>query len=41
VTEQDLAQAFEAERTHLRAVGYRMLGSLAEADDVVQETWLR
>jgi len=41
VTEQDLAQAFEGQRTHLRAVAYRMLGSLVEADDVVQEAWLR
>jgi RNA polymerase sigma-70 factor (ECF subfamily) len=35
-----LAQQFEAERPHLRAVAYRMLGSLAEADDAVQESWL-
>ena len=40
--EQDwLAERFEANRTHLRAVAYRMLGSLSEADDAVQETWLR
>lgn len=32
---------FEEHRTHLRAVAYRMLGSLAEADDAVQEAWLR
>jgi len=36
-----LAQHFEEHRTRLRAVAYRMLGSLSEADDVVQETWLR
>jgi len=36
-----LAEQFEAERPHLRAVAYRMLGSLSEADDAVQESWLR
>ena len=36
-----LAQQFEDHRTRLRAVAYRMLGSLSEADDAVQETWLR
>jgi RNA polymerase sigma factor (sigma-70 family) len=36
-----LAKRFEANRTHLRAVAYRMLGSLSEADDALQETWLR
>jgi RNA polymerase sigma-70 factor (ECF subfamily) len=35
------AAAFEAERPHLRAVAYRLLGSTAEADDAVQEAWLR
>ena len=37
---QWLAEQFEAERPHLRAVAYRMLGSLAEAEDAVQESWL-
>jgi RNA polymerase sigma factor (sigma-70 family) len=36
-----MAEQFEANRTHLRAVAYRMLGSLSEADDAVQEAWLR
>ena len=36
-----LAERFEGHRTHLRAVAYRMLGSLTEADDAVQEAWLR
>ena len=36
-----LAEEFERHRAHLRAVGYRMLGSVAEADDAVQEAWLR
>ena len=36
-----LAERFEANRTHLRAVAYRMLGSLSEADDAVQESGLR
>jgi RNA polymerase sigma factor (sigma-70 family) len=35
-----LAERFEAHRTHLRGVAYRMLGSLSEADDAVQEAWL-
>jgi RNA polymerase sigma factor (sigma-70 family) len=40
--EQDwLAQRFEEHRSHLRAVAYRMLGSMSEADDAVQEAWLR
>jgi RNA polymerase sigma factor (sigma-70 family) len=40
--EQDwLAERFEANRTHLRAVAYRMLGSPSEADDAVQEAWMR
>ena len=36
-----LAERFEEQRAHLRAVAYRMLGSLSEADDAVQEAWLR
>jgi RNA polymerase sigma-70 factor, ECF subfamily len=36
-----LAQRFEANRSHLRGVAYRMLGSASEADDAVQEAWLR
>ena len=36
-----LAEEFEAHRDHLHAVAYRMLGSHAEADDAVQDTWLR
>jgi RNA polymerase sigma factor (sigma-70 family) len=42
MSEQDwLAERFEEHRAHLRAVAYRMLGSLAEADDAVQDSWLR
>jgi len=42
VTERDvLARQFEDARPHLRAVAYRMLGSVSEADDAVQEAWLR
>src|SRR3954468_24218622 len=42
MTERDyLAERFEESRSHLRAVAYRMLGSLSEADDAVQEAWIR
>jgi RNA polymerase sigma factor (sigma-70 family) len=42
VTENEwAAERFEEHRTHLRAVAYRMLGSMSEADDAVQEAWLR
>src|SRR5713226_59554 len=36
-----LAEGFESNRSHLRSVAYRMLGSMNEADDAVQEAWLR
>lgn len=41
MSDEILARQFEEHREHLRAVGFRMLGSTAEADDAVQETWLR
>jgi RNA polymerase sigma factor (sigma-70 family) len=42
MTDQDfLAERFEDSRPHLRGVAYRMLGSMAEADDAVQEAWIR
>jgi RNA polymerase sigma-70 factor, ECF subfamily len=42
VTPEDwLAEEFERQRPHMRAVAYRMLGSASEADDAVQEAWLR
>jgi RNA polymerase sigma factor (sigma-70 family) len=42
VTDRDLlAEQFEHHRAHLRAVAYRMLGSVTEAEDAVQESWLR
>src|SRR4051812_15586749 len=42
MTERDwLTEQFEANRGHLRAVAYRMLGSRSEAEDAVQEAWLR
>lgn len=40
-TQEQLADQFEDHRKRLRGVAYRMLGSTAEADDAVQETWLR
>jgi RNA polymerase sigma factor (sigma-70 family) len=41
MTELELADRFDRERPRLRAVAYRILGSLSEADDAVQEAWLR
>src|SRR4051812_23309153 len=42
MNQQDwLAEQFEDQRPHLRAVAYRMLGSFSEADDAVQDAWLR
>jgi RNA polymerase sigma factor (sigma-70 family) len=41
MTEIEIVSAFEEQRPHLRAVAYRMLGSTSEADDAVQEAWLR
>jgi RNA polymerase sigma-70 factor (ECF subfamily) len=40
-TVEGLADRFEEHRAHLRAVAYRMLGSGSEAEDAVQETWIR
>src|SRR5215467_10945179 len=40
-TPDEIGQLFDAQRGHLRAVAYRMLGSANEADDAVQEAWLR
>jgi DNA-directed RNA polymerase specialized sigma24 family protein len=39
--QRQLAERFEEHRPHLQAVAYRMLGSLSEAEDAVQEGWLR
>ncbi|HEY7935742.1 MAG TPA: sigma factor, partial [Candidatus Limnocylindrales bacterium] len=36
-----LAERFEVNRAHLRGIAFRMLGSLTEADDAVQEAWIR
>ena len=36
-----LTDRFQQNRSHLRAVAYRMLGSVSEADDALQEAWLR
>jgi RNA polymerase sigma factor (sigma-70 family) len=42
MTDQDwLAERFEANRSHLRGIAFRMLGSMTEADDAVQESWIR
>src|SRR4051794_34879749 len=41
MNDNELAELFEAHRGRLRAVAYRMLGSAGEADDAVQEAWLR
>ena len=40
-TGMDKVERFEEHRVHLRAVAYRMLGSFGEADDAVQEAWVR
>jgi RNA polymerase sigma-70 factor (ECF subfamily) len=40
-TPEKLAELFEAHRSHVRAVAYRMLGSVSEAEDAAQETWIR
>ena len=40
-TPESLAEQFEEHRAHLRAVAYRMLGSTSEAEDAVQESWIR
>src|SRR5215831_11183154 len=40
-TAEWLAQQFEEHRPHVRAVAYRMVGSVSEADDAVQEAWIR
>src|SRR5262245_22733180 len=40
-TAERLAEQFEEHRSHVRAVAYRMLGSVSEAEDAVQEAWIR
>src|SRR6187402_3680645 len=40
-TPERLAEQFEEHRSHVRAVAYRMLGSVGEAEDAVQEAWIR
>jgi DNA-directed RNA polymerase specialized sigma24 family protein len=40
-TPERLAEQFEEHRSHIRAVAYRMLGSISEAEDAVQEAWIR
>src|SRR6186713_2272048 len=40
-TPEGLAEQFEEHRSHVRAVAYRMLGSVAEAEDAAQEAWIR
>src|SRR5919106_6923712 len=40
-TPERLAEQFEQHRSHVRAVAYRMLGSVSEAEDAVQEAWIR
>src|SRR5918999_5027407 len=40
-TPERLAEQFEVHRSHVRAVAYRMLGSVSEAEDAVQEAWIR
>jgi hypothetical protein len=40
-TPEQLAEQFEVHRPHVRAVAYRMLGSVSEAEDAVQEAWIR
>src|SRR5881398_648005 len=40
-TPEALAEEFEQHRAHLRAVAYRMLGSASEAEDAIQESWIR